>query len=109
MGVGKHRLFEAELFERAKDVGAELDAGRDLVESGACSSTRTAKPLRRERVRRCQAAVRRRIRSAGLDRRTSALTTSGYRPRVSEPLSQQLNCVPYASRRPDEVHSKAIL
>ena len=34
MGVGEHRVLEAEPVERAEDVGAELDAGADLAELG---------------------------------------------------------------------------
>ena len=53
--VGKHRLFEVEFFERAKDVGAELDAGADLVEFGRLLQHPHGETLARERVGRRQA------------------------------------------------------
>ena len=55
MCVGKHRLFEVEFFERAKDVGAELDAGTDLAEFGGLLQHPHGETLARERVRRRQA------------------------------------------------------
>src|SRR5262249_5578503 len=54
MRLGEYRLFEAEPFERAKDVGAELDAGADLAELGCLFQHPYRKAFARERMRRRQ-------------------------------------------------------
>jgi hypothetical protein len=45
-GLGARDLADAERVERREAVGSELDAGADLAEFGACSSTLTANPCR---------------------------------------------------------------
>src|SRR6266511_4398967 len=55
MGVGKHRVLEAEPVERVENVGAELDAGADLAKLGGLLDHPHRKALARQRVRRRQA------------------------------------------------------
>ena len=50
MRIGQHRVLEAELLERAEDVGAELDAGADLPEFGRLLDHPHRKALARERI-----------------------------------------------------------
>ena len=56
MGVGEHRVAQADLVERAEDVGAELDAGADLLELGRLLEHAHRKALARQRIGRRQAA-----------------------------------------------------
>ena len=56
MGVGQHRVLEAEPVEGAEDVGAELDAGADLAELGRLLDHPHRKTLARQRIGRRQAA-----------------------------------------------------
>ncbi len=59
MGIGEHRFLEAEPFERAEDVGAELDAGADLLEFRRLFQHPHREALARKRIappqaRRCR-------------------------------------------------------
>ena len=46
MGIGEHRVLEADLVERAEDIRAELDAGADLLELRRLLEHPHRKPLR---------------------------------------------------------------
>ncbi len=56
MGVGEHRVAQADLVERAEDIRAELDAGADFLELGRLLEHAHRKALARQRIGRRQAA-----------------------------------------------------
>ena len=56
MGVGEHRVEQADLVERAEDIRAELDAGADFLELGRLLEHPHRKALARQRIGRRQAA-----------------------------------------------------
>ena len=56
MGIGQHRILEAQPVERAKDVRAELDAGAELLELGRLLQHPHGKALPRQRSGRREAA-----------------------------------------------------
>jgi len=51
MHIGEHRILESELFEGMEDIGAELDAGADLVELGRLFQHPHREAFARQRVR----------------------------------------------------------
>ena len=56
VGVGEHRVAQADLVEGAEDIRAELDAGADLLELGRLLEHAHRKALARQRIGRRQAA-----------------------------------------------------
>jgi hypothetical protein len=97
MCVGKHRLFEVEFFERAKDVGAELDAGADLAEFGRLFQHPHGETLARERVGRRQAAdaaARNQDRQGLTVRHRPSTNVRIFSREYSGPVSQQLQLRP---------------
>ena len=56
VGIGEHRVAQADLVECAKDIRAELDAGADLLELGRLLEHAHREALARQRVGRCQTA-----------------------------------------------------
>src|SRR5262249_8128691 len=99
-GGGGSGLFEVELFERAKDVGAELDAGADLAEFGRLLQHPHGETFARERVGRRQAPD-----AAACNQDRQGLTvrhrhsTNVWMPpaNILSPFRNSFNCVPYAS------------
>src|SRR5262249_21354712 len=102
--IGEHRLFEAEPFERAEDVGPELDAGADLAEFGRLLQHPHRKTFARERMRRRQApdtATRNQDRQCLTDRHRHSTNVAMPPANILSPFPNRFNCVPYASCRPD--------
>ncbi len=56
MGVGQHRVEQADLVERPKDIRAELDAGADFLELGRLLEHPHREALPRQRAGRREAA-----------------------------------------------------
>ena len=56
MSVGEHHVAQADLVERAEDVGAELDAGADLLELRRLLEHPHREALARQRMGRSQPA-----------------------------------------------------
>src|SRR5262249_15580125 len=108
MRIGEHRLFEAKLFERAKDVGAELDAGADLAEFGRLLQHSHGETLACERVGRGQtpdAAARNQDRQ-GLTVRHRHSTNVRMPPaNILSRFGNSFNCVPYALPLTDASHT----
>src|SRR5262249_58341462 len=107
-GGGGSGLFEVELFERAKDVGAELDAGADLAEFGRLLQHPHGKTLARERVGRRQApdAAARNQDRQGLTVRHRHSTNVRKPPaNILSPFRNSFNCVPYALPLTDASHT----
>src|SRR5215813_12845711 len=113
MRIGEYRLFEVELFERAKDVGAELDAGADLAEFGRLLQHPHGETLARERMGRRQAsdaAARNQDRQCLTVRHRHSTDVRMPPANILSPFRTSFNCVPYASyrARPGSIQ-KAIL
>ena len=56
VGVGDHRVAQADLIERAEDIRAELDAGADFLELGRLLEHAHRKALARQRTGRRETA-----------------------------------------------------